>query len=241
MTTDHTPTINGVEVYWRPGCPFCLALRPRLHRSGLPVHNNNIWDDTQAAARLRRATGGDETVPTVFVGDTALINPGMREVRAAVREHAPHLLEGRNTAMSTIASPQQTMVTRTGSGALAGLGGGIVFGMMMAMMGMLATISGLVGSDSALVGGVLHLTLSAIFGAVFGMVVGSGRVWPLLGSGAVYGIALWIIGGLVLLPAGLGTPLLQMGVPTMQKLMGHLVFGLVTALCLYGLRRTSAP
>ena len=81
-----------VEFYWRPGCPFCIALRRRLRGSGLPVREVNIWDDPDAAARVRAVAGGNETVPTVFVGDHALVNPSIRQVTALVREAAPKLL-----------------------------------------------------------------------------------------------------------------------------------------------------
>ncbi|PZS21278.1 MAG: hypothetical protein DLM60_07015 [Pseudonocardiales bacterium] len=47
-----------IEFYWRPGCPFCVALRGALRRSGLPVRELNIWTDSQAAARVRRAADG---------------------------------------------------------------------------------------------------------------------------------------------------------------------------------------
>lgn len=82
-----------VEFYWRPGCPFCMALRPRLRRSGLPVREVNIWEDAEAAARVRGAADGNETVPTVFVGSRALVNPGMGAINDAVRAEAPELLE----------------------------------------------------------------------------------------------------------------------------------------------------
>lgn len=82
-----------VESYWRPGWPFCIALRPRSRRGGLPLREVNIWTDRQAAARVRSATGGDETVPTVFVGYRALVNPSVRQVEVLVGEHAPHLLD----------------------------------------------------------------------------------------------------------------------------------------------------
>ncbi|WP_033442241.1 glutaredoxin domain-containing protein [Saccharothrix sp. NRRL B-16314] len=80
-----------VEFYWRPGCPYCLALRGPLRRSGLPLREVNIWDDPEAAARVRSVADGNETVPTVFVGTHAMVNPGMDEVLAAVREHSPGL------------------------------------------------------------------------------------------------------------------------------------------------------
>lgn len=87
--------INAVQVYWRPGCPFCMALRRRLRRSGIPVDEINIWEDPQAAARVRDVAGGNETVPTVFVGQHALVNPGIREIETLVRQAAPHLLDQR--------------------------------------------------------------------------------------------------------------------------------------------------
>lgn len=84
---------TAVEFYWRPGYPFCMALRRPLRHSGLPLREVNIWNDPRAAARVRTATGGDETVPTVFVGGHALVNPSFRQVKTAVREHAPELLD----------------------------------------------------------------------------------------------------------------------------------------------------
>jgi len=83
---------DGVLFYWRPGCPFCAVLRARLKRAGLPMREVNIWADPDAAARVRAVAGGNETVPTVVVGEHAMVNPGAREVLAAVRTHAPGLL-----------------------------------------------------------------------------------------------------------------------------------------------------
>ncbi|SFQ72785.1 Glutaredoxin [Amycolatopsis arida] len=85
------PTV--IEFYWRPGCPFCAALRRPLRRSGLPVREINIWTSPSAAAGVRAAAGGNETVPTVFVGEHAMVNPRSRELEAAVREFAPALLD----------------------------------------------------------------------------------------------------------------------------------------------------
>ena len=91
MNTGHETSATVIEFYWRPGCPFCTALRGPLRRSGLPVREINIWEDPQAAARVRSVAGGNETVPTVFVGPHAMVNPTMGQVLAAVREHAPDL------------------------------------------------------------------------------------------------------------------------------------------------------
>ena len=82
-------------VYWRPGCPFCLLLERGLGRSGLAYERRDIWDDPDAAAVVRAANAGNETVPTVVVGAVTLTNPTAGQVLAAVAEHAPaHLPEG---------------------------------------------------------------------------------------------------------------------------------------------------
>jgi mycoredoxin len=78
-----------VTVYWRPGCPYCAALRRGLRRAGLVTAEVNIWSDPTAVATVRSIAGGNETVPTVVVAGTGLVNPSVREIFAAVRAVAP--------------------------------------------------------------------------------------------------------------------------------------------------------
>ncbi|MGI8702131.1 MAG: DUF427 domain-containing protein [Nocardioidaceae bacterium] len=78
--TRTNPTPPTVEVMWRPDCPFCGSLRRGLSRAGVATIEHDIWSSADAAARVREATGGDETVPTVFVGPRALVNPSVRQV-----------------------------------------------------------------------------------------------------------------------------------------------------------------
>lgn len=86
-----TPTTEAITFYWRPGCGFSARLERRLQALGLPLDKRNIWEDDQAAAAVRAVARGYETVPTVVVGDTPLVNPSVSEVLIAVREEAPHL------------------------------------------------------------------------------------------------------------------------------------------------------
>lgn len=72
---------DEVTVYWRPGCPFCLSLRAGLRRSRTPYRAVNILSDPEAAAFVRSVANGNETVPTVTVGDTFLVNPSAGQVR----------------------------------------------------------------------------------------------------------------------------------------------------------------
>ena len=72
----------SVTVYWRRGCPFCASLRRGLRRAGLPTTEVDIWADPAAAAFVRSHAGGDETVPTVDVAGTVLVNPSAHQVAA---------------------------------------------------------------------------------------------------------------------------------------------------------------
>jgi mycoredoxin len=81
-----------VVVYWRPGCPFCWRLSSGLRQHRLATREVNIWTDSEAAAAVRAIADGNETVPTVVVGDTAMVNPSLAQVLDAIRIHAPELL-----------------------------------------------------------------------------------------------------------------------------------------------------
>ncbi len=127
------------------------------------------------------------------------------------------------------------MLTAVKAGALAGLAGGVVFGMLMGMMGMLPMVGMLVGQDNALVGFIVHMAISAFIGAVYGVAAArllpAGWVAAVIG-GMVNGVIWWALGALILMPLGLG--MLQMifviGQPQWMSLMGHLLYGVITAL-----------
>ena len=130
-------------------------------------------------------------------------------------------------------------------GAIAGVAGGVVFGMMMAMMGILPVIAGMVGSSSPVIGFAIHLVISAMIGAGFGVVLGraatsTGRA---LGAGAGYGIIWWLLGPLTLMPLmtgmGLGSQWNGAAIAhAMPSLMGHVIYGLITGFVYY---RLSTP
>jgi glutaredoxin-like protein len=66
---------SSVTLYWRPGCPFCSRLTAAMRAEGIEYAAINIWDDPDAAAFVRSVANGNETVPTVTVGSTSLVNP----------------------------------------------------------------------------------------------------------------------------------------------------------------------
>ncbi|MDH3680344.1 MAG: NrdH-redoxin [Acidimicrobiia bacterium] len=84
--------ITEVVFFWRPGCPFCWRLEQALAQANVPMTKRNIWDDPDAAAFVRSVANGNETVPTVTVGDQWLVNPSPRELAKVLEASAPHLL-----------------------------------------------------------------------------------------------------------------------------------------------------
>ncbi|MFD6897757.1 glutaredoxin family protein [Rhodococcus sp. NPDC060086] len=76
---------NTPVVYWRPGCMFCMRLRASLFRRADRAIWVNIWRDPAAAARVREVNDGNETVPTVFLGERAHTNPDPEWMRAQLR------------------------------------------------------------------------------------------------------------------------------------------------------------
>ena len=64
-----------VTVYWRPGCGFCMRMDRALQAAGLEYERRNIWTDRAAAEFVRSHNDGNETVPTVTIGDDVYSNP----------------------------------------------------------------------------------------------------------------------------------------------------------------------
>jgi hypothetical protein len=52
----------------------------------------NIWQDQDAAAAVRLVADGNETVPTVTVGTTVMVNPSVESVLAEVHRQDPEMM-----------------------------------------------------------------------------------------------------------------------------------------------------
>jgi len=83
---------DAVHFYWRPGCGFCSMLRRGLDKAGIETIDHNIWDDPDDAAIVRFHANGNETVPTVVIGEVGLVNPSTRQLAQYLEQSAPHLL-----------------------------------------------------------------------------------------------------------------------------------------------------
>jgi uncharacterized membrane protein YagU involved in acid resistance len=123
------------------------------------------------------------------------------------------------------------------AGVVGGLVGGVLFGLMMQMMGMLGMVAGLVGQDGAAVGWVVHLAISILFGLGYAVSIGPrSSSWArALGLGAVYGVIWWVLGALVIMPAMLGMPVLQVRQPQLQSLAGHIIYGVALGAVLHAM------
>lgn len=73
----------SITVYWRPMCGYCEQLKTELRNRGIEFDDVDIWTDRSKAELVKQASGGDEIVPTVQVGDQFLVNPSLDEVLAA--------------------------------------------------------------------------------------------------------------------------------------------------------------
>lgn len=75
---------HDIVMYARPGCPFCSLLRADLAAAGMTFRERDIWQDREAAAAVRAVANGNETVPTINIGDVWLVNPTVEEIRKAL-------------------------------------------------------------------------------------------------------------------------------------------------------------
>lgn len=135
--------------------------------------------------------------------------------------------------MATMTTSLNALVRQAGIGVAGGIVGGIAFGIMMGMMDMLPMVAALVGASDAVVGFIVHLGISAIIGAIYGVV--SSRLpqaWtPQLIAGVANGVIWWVLGALILMPLMLGMNQMVFVIEQMQimSLIGHVIFGVVAA------------
>ena len=131
------------------------------------------------------------------------------------------------------------------AGVLAGLAGGVAFGLMMQFMTapapddgqvpMMQMVANVVRSDNLAVGWVYHLFNSAVLGAIFGLLARNrlSSYAIAVGGGAIYGLVWWVLGALILMPVFLGmapfAPLTMVPmVPVaLGSLVGHLIYGVI--------------
>ena len=117
-------------------------------------------------------------------------------------------------------------------GAISGLAGGLAFGVTLGMLGMLPMVGQLIGIPTLGAGFLVHMAISAIIGAGFGVLLGRLDRGPYTGVvyGLGYGFIWWMLGPLTLMPFFLGMGLgvnwnAEAVASSLPSLAGHLVYG----------------
>lgn len=85
------------------------------------------------------------------------------------------------------------------AGIIGSLVGGLIMAIPMGMMGSLPGIASMVGSDSAVIGFIVHMVISFIFGIAFAIFTGLIKFHPAV-TGVIFGVIIWVIGPLLLMP-----------------------------------------
>ena len=73
-----------VTMYTTTWCGYCRRLKRQMEDEGIQFQEVDVDVHSHYDGRIIEATGGFRTVPTLEVGDRLLVNPTLREVRAAM-------------------------------------------------------------------------------------------------------------------------------------------------------------
>jgi uncharacterized membrane protein YagU involved in acid resistance len=135
-----------------------------------------------------------------------------------------------DTEPATVAVPAGDLVVGAATAAAGSVAGGVAFGVQMQAGGALPMVAAMIGSTSAIEGWALHLWISLLLGVGFGMLTYRiNRSGVVMLAGLAYGILWWVLGGLLLMPLALGAPVLEIGGRAWGSLVGHLLYGILTA------------
>jgi hypothetical protein len=114
-------------------------------------------------------------------------------------------------------------------GIYGGIVGGILLGVLMSSTGKIPMIAMMVGSESLVVGWIIHMLISIIFGIGFSLLARM-TTTNLYILGVIHGVIIWIIGPLLVMPLmlGMGTNFANALTPDMlMSLMTHIGFSLI--------------
>jgi mycoredoxin len=76
----------SVTMYTTPWCGYCRRLKRQMVDEGIHFREVDVDVHHDFDEQIMAATGGYRTVPTVEVGTRLLVNPTLREIRAAVAD-----------------------------------------------------------------------------------------------------------------------------------------------------------
>ena len=62
--------MKPVKIYTTTYCGFCVRAKDLLKRKGVDYTEVDVTGDDEARAKLVEMSGGQRTVPQIFIGDT---------------------------------------------------------------------------------------------------------------------------------------------------------------------------
>jgi mycoredoxin len=71
---------HQLTVYTTPTCGPCRRLKRQLTELGIPFDEVDVDEHPEFNDRIKAASGGYRTVPTVEMAGRLLVNPSVREV-----------------------------------------------------------------------------------------------------------------------------------------------------------------
>ncbi|MFA1544874.1 mycoredoxin [Actinomadura chokoriensis] len=88
-TAQGTGLSGQLTMYTTTWCGFCRRLKSQLARDGIEMIEVDIERNPEAADFVMSVNGGNQTVPTVTIGDKiVLTNPSAKEVKRHLAELA---------------------------------------------------------------------------------------------------------------------------------------------------------
>ena len=73
-----------IVMYSTSWCGYCRRLGSQMHEAGIPFQVVDLDADSSHDDRIKEASGGYRTVPTLEIGDRLLVNPSIVEVKQAL-------------------------------------------------------------------------------------------------------------------------------------------------------------
>ena len=75
-------TEGEIVMYSTSWCGYCRRLGSQMQEAGIPFQVIDLDGDSSYDERIKEASGGYRTVPTLEIGDRLLVNPTINEVKA---------------------------------------------------------------------------------------------------------------------------------------------------------------
>jgi glutaredoxin 3 len=62
--------MRRVTIYTTPICPHCVRAKALLEKKGADVREVDVFMDRRARDEMEQKSGGRQTVPQIFIGET---------------------------------------------------------------------------------------------------------------------------------------------------------------------------